>query len=189
VHRLALVLFLMALAGSASAAPGDSEPKSEDTLCACRMRGLRVELKMGAAYGFVPKGVQDVSFVFSNHVGWGIPSGPILFSPGISIPAWLFEDTAIGFLGEVEAHVPFWHVSPYLVLGGGGALAFLVPRDANHKAVPGGVTYVDGGGAFRAGGGLTVFPMSWIGIGMQATYAHVRDLDLVEVTWPVELRF
>jgi hypothetical protein len=167
VRRVAAAAFVLALAGHARAG---GRPPASDALF-----GFRYALKTGLVFSALPPGRQDVSFAVSNHFGWAVPIGPIVISPGASVPAWFFESPTLGLLAEVEVHVPLWYLSPYGVIGGGGALTFA------SEAKP--------FGAFRAGGGATVFPASWIGVGFQTTYLRIYETGLVELVWPLEVRF
>lgn len=195
MRRLAAAaLFLACSAGSARADDTDA-PANE------RLKGFRYVIKPGFTYQkstttVDPDVKQDVTFAVSNHVGWGIPLGPIVLSPGASVPVYFFDagrDDMLGgtqhqpgatlaVLGEVEMHLPLRWISLFGFVGAGGAFHF----GSNQQ-----------GGVFRAGGGLMVYPRSWIGVGVQAAFLTMSNaargpdsaLSALEMTWPIELRF
>lgn len=180
---LALSLSALAAAGSARA---EERGNAETAL-----RGFRYVLKPAVAYdAATPRAAlatstsgQDVTFALSDHIGWALPIGPLVISPGASLPIWFFaNNVTLGVLADAEVHLPLRWISPYLVVGGGGAFFFGGGDTA--RGIPN-----QQGGVFRAGAGLTVFPTTWLGLGAQGAYARVGPLDIVEISWPIELRF
>lgn len=155
------------------------------------LHGFRYVLKPALAYdaGTPRAGLagsasgQDVTFALSNHFGWALPLGPLVFSPGAGVPLYFFSnDVTLGVLAEVELHLPLGWASPYLVAGGGGAF-FFGGGDATRGIAS------QRSGVFRGGAGVTVFPRSWLGVGVQGAYVQLGSLNVVELSWPIELRF
>lgn len=191
MRRLAPAALFLAL--FAREALADEPPANE------ALKGFRYVLKPGFTYQkanatAMPPVRQDVTFAISNHFGWAFPLGPLVLSPGGSLPIYFFDygddysltlhapGATLGVLGEIEVHVPLKYVSVYGVAGAGAAFFF----GSNTQ-----------GGVFRGGGGIMVYPQSWIGIGGQATVLAMSNaakgpdssLLAVEITWPLELRF
>jgi hypothetical protein len=166
------------------------------------LKGLRYAIKPGFTYqksqkSFLPPVTQDVSFTVSNHLGWAFPIGPIVLSPGASVPVYFFDSgndymltanppqhlpgPTLAILGELEVHVPLRYLSVYGLVGAGGSFSF----SSNQQ-----------GGVFRGGGGVMAYPFNWIGIGMQVSYlafSHAArgpndGIEALEMVWPIELR-
>lgn len=190
VRRLAAALLLTASPVWAD----DTQPPANAML-----KGPRYTIKPGLAYqtpqmSKMPYVSQDVSFAISNHLGWAFPIGPIVLSPGASVPVYFFDSGdarytmggrlpggTLGVLGELEVHLPLRYLSIYGTVGAGAAFAFA----SNQQ-----------GGIFRGGGGVMVYPVPWLGLGMQAAYvgfSHAAlgmadSIDALEMVWPIELR-
>jgi len=172
------------LAAGAARADDATEGHAEHAL-----RGFRYVLKPALAYDYAagPLSGQDVTFAISDHIGWAIPLGPLVVSPGASLPIYFFSNNVtLAILAEAELHLPLRWVSPYVVVGGGGAFFFGGSNDTVGNGTP---KPNQQGGVFRAGGGLTAWPLRWLGVGGQIAYLRMASLDIVEVSWPIELRF
>ncbi len=170
------------------------------------LKGFRYVLKPGFTYQkpsqlYSPAVTQDITFTVSNHLGWAFPIGPIVLSPGASVPVWFFDagsdflgpggtyrpdlhlpGATLAVLGEIEVHLPLRYVSVYGLAGAGGAFYF----GSNQQ-----------GGVFRGGGGAIVYPAKWIGIGMQLSYLAMSHaargptdgIEALEIVLPIEFRF
>jgi hypothetical protein len=199
VRRLAAAALLFAC--GLSTRSGHADWPASQTL-----KGFRYVLKPGFTYqksnsNVTPPVNQDATFAVSNHFGWAFPIGPIVLSPGGSLPVYFFDNgddytmgqhqpgATLAVLGELEVHLPLRYVSMYGIVGAGGAFYF----GSNQR-----------GGVFRGGGGVMLYPVSWIGIGFQAAYLAMSnaqrvpmnppkpvqdDITALELTWPIELRF
>ena len=189
MRRLAAAVLLFSFGGQERVAHADEAPAS------VALKGFRWVLKPGFTYqkpstSYVPPVNQDVSFAVSDHIGYAIPIGPIVLSPGASVPVYFFDAGAtpgppgatLAVLGEVEVHLPLRRLSVYGLVGAGAAFYFA----SNLR-----------GGVFRGGGGVTLYPASWIGVGMQASYLAMSNaargindgIEALEMVWPIELRF
>jgi hypothetical protein len=199
VRRFVFVALSLTFALASAGARAEDDPGNAQKA----LRGFRYVLKPALAYDLgtrradLAKSVtgQDVTFALSDHIGWAFPIGPLVVSPGASLPIYFFDNNVtLGVLGEVELHLPLRWISPYVVLGGGAAIFFGAGRKSIATepscATPMRLACADRAGGFlRVGAGATVFPVKWLGVGGQLAYVQMGDVSILEVSWPIELRF
>lgn len=174
-------------ASSAPRAEGDlwsSDPWKDAKGTAYRgLDGLGYTIAPGLLVNAQGGGGSSVAFALDDHFGYAAALGHLLLlDAGLSVPFWFFDNRfTFATLLDVRLWVPVSVIAPYIRLSGGASYGFPSGADAQ----------VDG--VFRGGGGLLVFPVHQFGIGAEAAYVRMqnapREIDLVEVVFPITVRF
>jgi hypothetical protein len=122
---------------------------------------------------YFPTGDGSAGFALSDHIGYGLNAGPLVISPGLSVPFYFVpENFTLAVLGEAQIHVPVSIISPYVV--GGAGYGFATGAGTS-------------GFSYRVGGGLMVYASKTLGIGAEATFGKLDSAELLQVVGAIHL--
>lgn len=128
----------------------------------------------------------NLIFGLDDHLGYGLPVGPVVLSLGVSVPFYFINTNfTLGTAADVQAHLPFGMFSPYLRVGGGAAF---FTGGVSSMGKDKSVTISEVGGLFRASGGLLVHPVEQLGFGVEVGWVHMGSFDMLQTVFPFTLR-
>ena len=184
MRALAVVAALALLSVAATTATAEPAKAKDDRGPALRaVTGVRYLLAPGFLASPDPirtsNGFDTGNFVFGldDHLGYGLPVGPVVLSLGVSVP-FIFVNTnfTLGTAADVQAHLPIGVLSPYLRVGGGAAF---FTGGVSTVGADKWVTISEVGGLVRAGGGLLVHPVEELGFGVEVGWVYMGSFDKI----------